>query len=117
MNFGIINNPRASEELEDFPEQKLADGRSLRRASRLVALHRAEQYNEVELIYYLTDASGKTEPIVHAFPFRYFFRYEIEHLLERCGFRVVKILGDFTESPLVADSPEMIFVAEKYFEV
>jgi len=30
---------------------------------------------------------------------RYFFRYEMEHLLTRCGFRVLEVLGDFDGSP------------------
>jgi hypothetical protein len=48
-----------------------------------------------------------------AFTVRYFFRYEVEHLLARCGFRVVEVFGDFDRSPLADASPEMIFVAEK----
>jgi hypothetical protein len=44
---------------------------------------------------------------------RYFFRYEVEHLLARCGFRVVEVFGDFDRSPLADASPEMIFVAGK----
>jgi SAM-dependent methyltransferase len=117
VDVGRINNPGFSEEIEDVPEYKLPDGRRLRRTGRMARFHRAEQYNEVEIIYYLTDANGTTERIVQAFPFRYFFRYEIEHLLERCGFRIVELLGDFRGSPLSHDSPEMIFVAEKYKDI
>ena len=47
------------------------------------------------------------------FPFRWFFRYEVEHLLARCGFRVVDLFGSFDGSPLTDASPEMIFLAEK----
>jgi len=43
-----------------------------------------------------------------------FFCYEVEHLLERCGFRVVELFGNSDGSPLLNNSPEMIFVAEKY---
>ena len=108
-----INNPRATEESEDFAEYELPDGRRLRRASRLAALHPADQVNDVELIYYLTNLDGTTERIVQAFPFRYIFRYEMEHLLARCGFRVIDLFGNFDKSPLADNSPEMIFVAEK----
>jgi len=44
---------------------------------------------------------------------RYFFRYEMEHLLELCGFRVAELFGDYDRSPFSVDSPEMIFVSEK----
>jgi SAM-dependent methyltransferase len=117
VDFKIINNPRFYDEIEDLPEYKLQDGRRLRRTGRIANFHAVEQYNDVELIYYLTDVNGTTERIVHAFPFRYFFRYEIEHLLARCGFKIIDLLGDFDESPFTHDSPEMIFVAEKCKEI
>ncbi len=116
VDYKRISNPAFSEEVEDMPEQKLPDGRLLRRNSRIARFHPAEQYNDVEIIYYITDTDGTTERIVHAFPFRYFFRYEIEHLLERCGFRIIALYGNFDETPLTDDSPEMIFIAEKYKE-
>jgi hypothetical protein len=47
-----------------------------------------------------------------AFPFRYFFRYEVEHLLARSGFTVKETFGNFDRSPLRDSSPEMIFVAQ-----
>jgi len=43
---------------------------------------------------------------------RYFFRYEVEHLLARCSFRITAEYGNFDRSPIRGDSPEMIFVAE-----
>ena len=58
-------------------------------------------------------ANGRTERLVQSFPMRYFFRYEIEHLLELCGFRVIDLFGDFDRSEYSSDSPELIFVAGK----
>jgi hypothetical protein len=49
---------------------------------------------------------------VFAWPLRYFFRYEVEHLLARCGFQVSAEYGNFDRTPILDDSPEMIFVAE-----
>jgi len=108
-----INNPRATEESEDFAEYELPDGRRLRRTSHIAAFHPADQVNDVEMIYHLTNTDGATERIVQAFPFRYIFRYEMEHLLARCGFKVADLFGNFDKSPLADNSPEMIFVAEK----
>lgn len=111
--FSAMTDPRRREESEDLPEFELPDGRKMRRCNRFAATHRAEQYNDLEIIYYLTHPDGRTERLVQGFPFRYFFRYEIEHLLARTGFALVTVYGDFDKSPLADDSPEMIFVARK----
>lgn len=42
---------------------------------------------------------------------RYFHRYEIEHLLARCGFEVEALYGDLRESPYRGTSPDMIWLA------
>lgn len=109
----LIPDPEYMVEKEDLPGMELSDGRRLRRTNRTAGYHREQQYNDIELIYYVTYPDGREERLVQAFPFRYFFRYEVEHLLELCGFRVVNIFGDYDCSPLSSDSPEMIFVAEK----
>ncbi len=100
-------------EYEDTPEFDLPDGRKLRRTNRVTNIHIAEQFNEVELIYYLTGTDGQTERIVQAFSMRYFFRFELEHLLARCGFSIEQMYGNFDRSPLSNLSPEMIIVAAK----
>ena len=92
---------------------KLSDGRIVRRTQRIAAYHRTEQYNDCELIYYVKYPDGTEERLVHEFKMRYFYRYEIEHLLSICGFKIVELFGDFNRSEFSNDSPEMIFVAEK----
>jgi ubiquinone/menaquinone biosynthesis C-methylase UbiE len=93
-------------------EYKIADGRKVRLTERIAAFHRAEQRNDVEMTFEVTNADGRQQRSVFAFTFRYFFRYEVEHLLARIGFRLVELFGDFDRSALKDDSPEMIFVAE-----
>ena len=111
-NFNrLMPNPRDAYEKEDLPEKKLPDGRKVSRASRIAGFHREGQYNDIELVYYVTHTSGRKERLVQSFPMRYFFRYEMEHLLELSGFKVIDLFGDFDRSPYVGDSPEMIFVA------
>jgi ubiquinone/menaquinone biosynthesis C-methylase UbiE len=93
-------------------EYEMAGVRKVRLFERIAAFHRAEQCNDVEMSFEVTQPTGQVERHVFAFTFRYFFRYEVEHLLARCGFRLVETFGDFDRSPLQDDSPEMIFVAE-----
>jgi SAM-dependent methyltransferase len=109
----LAPNPKYTEENEDLPETQMADGRKVRRTNRMTGFHRDKQYNDIELIYYVTYPDGKKERLVEAFPMRYYYRYEIEHLLELCRFKVVEIFGKFDKSAFNSDSPEMIFIAEK----
>lgn len=106
-----LASPASSEETEDTPEYALADGRRLRRTFRLTAKRIAEQINDAELIYYVQDPAGNATRIVHAFPMRYFFRFELEHLLARTGFEVQDLFGNFDKSPFTDASPEMIVIA------
>ena len=112
VDLRYLIDPAYAEEREDL-QVEIPGGRTLRRTHRRAALHRAEQVNDVEMIHYVTYPDGHTERLVQAFPFRYFFRYEVEHLLARCGFSVTELFGNFDRSPLRDDSPEMIFVATK----
>ena len=92
-------------------EYPMADGRRVALSERVVAFHRALQRNDVEMIFRVTHPDGKQEKLVMAWTLRYFFRYEVEHLLARCGFQLQALYGDFSGSPLKSASPEMIFVA------
>ena len=108
-----LATPASPEEIEDTPEYALADGRRLRRTFRLTAKHVAQQINDAELIYYVREPAGNTTRIVHTFPLRYFFRYELEHLLARAGFEITEFFGDFDRSPFTDSSPEMIVIAAR----
>jgi SAM-dependent methyltransferase len=100
-------------EMEVGPALTLPDGRVIKRTNRTAAFHHAEQYNDIELIFYVDYPGGKKERLVHAFPMRYFYRYEIEHLLSLCGFKILEFYGNFDKTQFSDESPEMIFVAEK----
>lgn len=92
-------------------EYDLPDGRHVALSERVAAFHRAKQKNDVEMIFRVRHANGRQERLVMAWTLRYFFRYEVEHLLARCGFRVEAEYGNFGGSELEDHSPEMIFVA------
>jgi SAM-dependent methyltransferase len=46
-------------------------------------------------------------------PLRFFFRYELEHLIERSDFKNYKIMGDYHGNELNANSKEFIAVCKK----
>ena len=61
----------------------------------------------------MTDSAGATTRIVQAFPMRYFFRFELEHLLARAGFEITELFGNFDRSPFTDSSPDMIVIAAR----
>ena len=104
------HDPKYHEESQ-LIEYDPPDGRHIRLSERVAAYHRAQQRNDVEMIFNVRHADGRTERLVMAWTLRYFFRYEVEHLLARCGFQLEATFGNFESAPLNDDSPEMIFVA------
>jgi len=109
-----LTSDDVGEELGEEPEFTTPDGRRVVRRHRIVARDRFNQVNQVELIYYITHPDGRVERVVHAFPMRYLFRFEAEHLLVRSGYEVEHIYADFDRNPYGSQYPgELIFVARK----
>jgi SAM-dependent methyltransferase len=46
-------------------------------------------------------------------PLRFFFRYELEHIIERTKFKKYRLAGDFEENELSPDSKELIIFCQK----
>ncbi len=102
------------QELAEEPEFSMPDGRRVIRKHKIAWRDVPNQINYVELIYYVTYPDGHEERLVQAFPMRYLFRFEAEHLLARAGFEVEQLYGDYDKSPYGSKSPgELIFVARK----
>ena len=102
------------QEVEETEPRQMPDGRTVARKYRTDSIDLDGQVLHMELIYEITDADGKEERVVHAFPFRHFFRYEMERLLARAGFEVEALFGDFDRSPYGSKYPgELIFVGRK----
>jgi SAM-dependent methyltransferase len=102
------------EEVSEEPEFSMPDGRKVIRRHKVVSRDVSNQINAVELIHYVTHPDGRQERLVQAFPMRYLFRFEAEHLLARAGFEVEQLYADYDKSPYGSKYPgELIFVARK----
>jgi SAM-dependent methyltransferase len=99
---------------EGEPEFSMPDGRRVVRKHRTMARDLFNQINEEELIYYVTHPDGTEEQIVDAFPMRYLYRFEAEHLLARCGFEVDTVYADYDRTPYGSHYPgELVILAKK----
>jgi len=110
---GLLDESRL-QETDDIAEVTMQDGRKMKRRFRVARRDYFRQVQDIELIYYVTHPDGRQERLVHAFPMRYFFRYEVEHLLVRCGFKVEAVYSSFAKETFGAKYPgEIIMVASK----
>jgi SAM-dependent methyltransferase len=88
------------------------EGRRIRWWMTVVGYERSLQCTECEVTYEIIAADGWTRRVSETFPLRYVFRFELEHLLVRAGFRVAALYGDYDRSAFADDSPAMIVAAE-----
>jgi SAM-dependent methyltransferase len=101
-------------EHEDGPDFDLPDGRRVQQRSRVVKDDYLRQVRDVELIYDVTQPDGVKQRLLHAFPMRYLFRFEAEHLLCRAGFDVEAVYCDFAKNPYGETYPgELVLIARK----
>ncbi len=113
-----LTRDNLGEELSEEEPFEMPDGRQVVRRHKVVERDLFNQINYVELIYYVTHPDGREERLVHAFPMRYLYRFEAEHLLKRCGFEIENIYADFDKSPYGSKYPgDLIIAARKARDV
>jgi SAM-dependent methyltransferase len=71
----------------------------------------ATQTQRLTLAYDETDGGGVVHRTTASFVVRYFFRYEMELLLDKAGFALEALYGSYGFDPYEDDSERMIFVA------
>jgi SAM-dependent methyltransferase len=79
--------------------------------------HDIDYQNQIiheELLYDVHYPDGHQERLVYSEELRFFFRYEVEHLLTRAGFVIEALYADFNKTPFGDKPPEeLIIVAGK----
>jgi len=73
--------------------------------------HAGEQLLEVRFRYERSRGGERVGTEEARFRMRWFWRFELEHLLARAGFAEVAIFGDFDRRPVGADTPAFVVVA------
>lgn len=73
-----------------------------------------DQVNSARLIIEdVSPAGAVTQRLYRDFDLRYTFRYEMQHLLDLCGFVVEALYGDFEGGPITEHSDDMVWLARK----
>ena len=63
------------------------------------------------MTYQIIEQDGATRRLTETFFLRLVYRFELEHLLARSGFRLVRLYGDYDRSAFASESVGMIAVA------
>jgi SAM-dependent methyltransferase len=96
------------------PPFHMPDGRRVIRKHRVRERDLRGQVSRCEISYYVGHENGNVDKHVHRFPMRHVFRWELEHLLERSGFGVERVYGDFQRAPYgEGQGGEIIMVARR----
>jgi SAM-dependent methyltransferase len=96
--------------LVDF-EGEYAAGLRLKRTAYMSA-DLVNQLSQVRMKYEW-DEGGRRVEREWTFSLRFFFRYEMEHLVQRSRLKLETITGDFTGGPLEPDSKEFVILCRR----
>jgi SAM-dependent methyltransferase len=96
------------------PAFTMPDGRRVVRSWRIVSRDYFAQTQLIDFTFEATDREGRVTVQREQFTLRFMFRYEAEHLLERCGFRVDAVYADYDRRPVGTIYPgDLVFVATR----
>lgn len=92
----------------------MPNGWSVTWGIRYARIDLGRQVIREELFYDIQFPDGHEEKWVYPEDLRYFYRFEVEHLLARAGFKTESVFADFDKTPFGSKYPsELIFFALK----
>ncbi len=92
-------------------ERTFADGDRTVQQFASVALDRAAQIARITWLYDATAPDGSLQRTIVPLTLRYTFPGEMRLLLERCGFALTHLYGDYDRSPYGEGAPRMLVLA------
>lgn len=96
------------EGVEDFVGEH-APGKKLR---RIVSMTNdpVAQVSQVTMRFVWEEEQGRERDESWTFPFRHYFRHELEHLIHRSALELEAIYGDYQEGPLDTESKDFVVI-------
>jgi SAM-dependent methyltransferase len=92
-------------------ERTFADGGRTVQVFSSLALDRAGQLGHITWIYDSVGPAGDVQRLVVPLTMRYTFPGELRWLLEKCGFALEHLYGDYDRSPFVDGAPRLLALA------
>ncbi|WP_157121801.1 class I SAM-dependent methyltransferase [Nocardia miyunensis] len=89
-------------------------GERILRTQHVISRDYANQTQQLQVVYDITHPDGSTEHLVIPYETSYMFRFEVEHLLARCGFTITQLWGGYDFEPFDNNAPgELIVLARR----
>lgn len=98
---------------QDLAHHDAQRGLTVARTETVVSTDLARQIRTIRSVYELISADGAVRKRLVEWPFRFTYRYEAEHLLERAGFRVEAVYGGYRREPFESASSTMLLLARR----
>lgn len=100
---------------DDLVQRRRGDGcLTVSRIESIVSADLARQIRVIRSTYEVVDSHGAVlEKRFVEWPYRWTYRFEAEHLLERAGFEVEALHGGYRREPFTSESRTMLFLARK----
>jgi SAM-dependent methyltransferase len=99
---------------DDLLQRVPSRGFTLSRVESVVSTDLARQVRVIRSAYEVIDDRGAViEKRFVEWPYRWTYRFEAEHLLERAGLGVEAVYGGYQREPFTSDSAAMMFLARR----
>jgi hypothetical protein len=98
---------------QDLVQHVPERGVTLARTETVVSTDLAEQVRVIRSAYEVVADDGSVTKRFVEWPYRYTYRFEAEHLLERAGFHVEAIYGGYQREPFTTDSRTLLILARR----
>jgi SAM-dependent methyltransferase len=98
---------------QDLVQDVPAQGITVARTEAVVSTDLAAQVRVIRSAYEIVAADGAVTKRFVEWPYRYIYRFEAEHLLERAGFVVEALYGGYRREPFSSESRTMLFLARR----
>jgi SAM-dependent methyltransferase len=98
---------------QDLVERVPERGVTLARIETVVSTDLATQVRVIRSAYEVIADDGSVTKRLVEWPYRWTYRFEAEHLLERAGFEVEAVYGGYRREPFASESRTMLLLARR----
>lgn len=98
---------------QDLVQHVPDEGYTVARTEAVVSIDLAAQVRIIRSAYEVVANDGTVTKRFVEWPYRFTYRFEAEHLLERAGFEIEALYGGYQQEPFTSDSRMMLFLARK----